>query len=63
MTYRNSSWTGRAPRTTEAAFGPYASGPVHPMRDSDNERKDRITVRACVLAFVALALLMAVGVV
>lgn len=24
MTYRNSSWTGRAPRTLEQAFGPYS---------------------------------------
>lgn len=24
MTYRNSSWTGRAPRSLEQAFGPYS---------------------------------------
>ena len=28
MTYWNSSYTGRAPRTMAEAFGPYESGPV-----------------------------------
>ena len=26
--HRNSSWTGRAPRTLTSAFGPYCTGPV-----------------------------------
>lgn len=28
MTYRNSSWTGRAPRTLEAAFGPHTRSEI-----------------------------------
>ena len=33
MNPRSSSWTQRAPRTLEQAFGPHSSGPVHPMPD------------------------------
>ena len=31
INHRSSSWTGRTHRTMESAFGPYASGPIHPM--------------------------------
>lgn len=50
MTYRNSSWTGRAPRTLEQAFGPYS------RMDSDvTERGHSVvtwlaTVALCVLS-------------
>lgn len=50
MTYRNSSWTGRAPRTLHKAFGPYS------RMDSDvTERGHSVvawlaTVALCVLS-------------
>lgn len=28
MAYRNSAWTGRAPRTLEAAFGPHTRSEI-----------------------------------
>jgi len=31
MNLRSSSYRQRFPRTLQEAFGPYASGPVHPM--------------------------------
>lgn len=52
--------TRRHPRTLTEAFGPYARGPIEEP-GARNRRADRIALRACAVAFVALLILITTG--
>lgn len=50
------------PRTLTQAFGPYASGPVHPMRDDRPfDWQDKVVLGASIIAAVGVALIMLLG--
>lgn len=60
--YRNSSWTGRAPRDLSSAFGPYTSNVVEPMPDAVYDKTDRWLVPVMVVIATAVLALIAGGV-
>lgn len=58
MNTRSSSYTGRAARSLDDAFGPYARGPIHePVHKSD-----RIVLWASACGLAALLVMGAMGV-
>lgn len=52
--------TRKYPRTLNEAFGPYASGPIHPMPEPMHT-SDRIALGVSVVAAIALAVFAVVG--
>jgi len=56
MNRASSTWTGRAPRTLQQAFGPYTSRGVLPMQEREQRRWDRVMLWI-LAAFVVLCLM------
>ena len=62
MNYRSSSYTQRAPRTLEQAFGSYTSRDfVEPKVTFDWQ--DKVVLAGCLIAFTVLLVLCSLGVV
>ena len=53
MNLRSSNWTGRAHRSIESAFGPYARGPIHEP-ETPMPTADKIVIVASIVAAVAI---------
>lgn len=49
MNYRSSSWTGRAPNSMQAAFGPYTSN--HIEEPAERHWQDWVVYAVCLFAF------------
>jgi hypothetical protein len=57
---RNSSWTGRAPRTTQQAFGPYTSRHVYDPRPTPRWHRWAYGV-VCIAACVWIGVILVIG--
>ena len=53
--------TRRYPRTMNEAFGPYASGPIHPMPDQSKQLADTVVILVSIVTAVVLVLAIALG--
>lgn len=51
MTYRNSNYTGRAPRDLQSAFGPYTSGKIEEDGSTPFGWQEVVVVIASLIAF------------
>ena len=58
----SSSYTGRAPRNLEAAFGPYQRrSPVVALPDAPMDWQDKVVVTGCTVAAVGIVCMLALG--
>lgn len=58
----SSNWNGRAHRSLEEAFGPYARGPIQEKQDP-MPQADRLVVAISVIGLVAVGVLALAGVI
>ena len=56
MTYLNSNYTGKTPRSLQSAFGPYTSNEINDHKPMDWQ--DKVVLTSCTITLVFVILLM-----